>query len=397
MNKKEINTFIDFGGSKIRLGVINEKIPEKNYFIEKKIATNLDFENLNIKNISHVIREIIQTAEKKIDFHIKNLNLMLDISKLNSIDLSIKKNYEGKSISTEDIQKLLQESTQIVQKNNFDKKIIHIIVKKFFFDKNIFFEIPKENQKCKNLTIEIKFICFPSIILDNIKKIFNDNDILINNISCSTYIKSLYYNKFFDNHEKKIFLDIGFKKTCTAVFNKNILIHLNSIPIGGNHITKDISQVLKLTEENSEDIKKILNKTETTFSDNDQEVENLKENLEKINKDISPDLLMKVIHARIEEIINLSFKKINFTDSIKEDSYILIFTGNGSKILNNNAIYLEKKYHFINEMKFFEENLETICKSIHNFKHKNYINEVNFISKKPKKRGLFEKLFDLFS
>ena len=142
---------------------------------------------------------------------------------------------------------------------------------------------------------------------------------------------------------------------------------------------------------------KILNKAETTFSDNDQEVENLKENLEKINKDISPDLLMKVIHARIEEIINLSFKKINFTDSIKEESYILIFTGNGSKILNNNAIYLEKKYHFINEMKFFEENLETICKSIHNFKHKNYINEVNFISKKPKKRGLFEKLFDLFS
>ena len=82
--------------------------------------------------------------------------------------------------------------------------------------------------------------------------------------------KSLNYNKLFQNHEKKIFLDIGFKKTCLAVYEKDVLIHLNSIPVGGNHITSDISQILKLSREDSEILKKSLNKTETIFSDNDE-------------------------------------------------------------------------------------------------------------------------------
>ena len=35
---------------------------------------------------------IIQTTEKNLNFHIKNINLMLDTSNLHSIDISIKKN-----------------------------------------------------------------------------------------------------------------------------------------------------------------------------------------------------------------------------------------------------------------------------------------------------------------
>ena len=107
--------------------------------------------------------------------------------------------------------------------------------------------------------------------------------------------------------------------------------------------------------------------------------------------------MLKVIHARIEEIINLSFKNINFLDTIKENSYILVFTGNGSKILNNNVIYLEKNFSFIKEMNFYEENLESICKSIHHFNLKDYMNEVSQIPKKQKNKGFFEKLFDFFS
>ena len=47
---------------------------------------------------------------------------------------------------------------------------------------------------------------------------------------------------------------------------------------------------------------------------------------------------------------------------------------NGSKILNNNVIYLEKNFSFIKEMNFYEENLESICKSIHHFNLKDYMN-----------------------
>ena len=392
-----LETFIDFGTYKTRLGVFNTSSSSKDYFIEKKTHSNVNIENINLHDFEKKIKELIQTTEKQINYHIKDLNVMLDLSNFSSIDVSLKKNYEGKNISLEDIQILLQESRQMFQENNKNNKIIHMIVKKFIFDENVFLEIPENNLKCNNLTLEIKFICYPNNILDKIQNIFNYNDVVINNFSCSTYVKSLNYNKLFQNHEKKIFLDIGFKKTCLAVYEKDVLIHLNSIPIGGNHITSDISQILKLSREDSEILKKSLNKTETIFSDNDEiEKDEIVNKLELINKDISEDLLKKVIYARIEEIINLSFKKINFDQSIKDNNYILVFIGEGSKILNKNAIYLENKYHFINEMNFYEENVELICRSAHNISHNNYNNEVNLVSKKPKKIGFFEKLFNLF-
>ena len=392
-----LETFIDFGTYKTRLGVFNTSSSSKDYFIEKKTHSNVNIEDINLHDFEKKIKELIQTTEKQINYHIKDLNVMLDLSNFSSIDVSLKKNYEGKNISLEDIQILLQESRQMFQENNKNNKIIHMIVKKFIFDEKVFLEIPENNLKCNNLTLEIKFICYPNNILDKIQSIFNYNDVVINNFSCSTYVKSLNYNKLFQNHEKKIFLDIGFKKTCLAVYEKDVLIHLNSIPIGGNHITSDISQILKLSREDSEILKKSLNKTETIFSDNDEiEKDEIVNKLELINKDISEDLLKKVIYARIEEIINLSFKKINFDQSIKDNNYILVFIGEGSKILNKNAIYLENKYHFINEMNFYEENVELICRSAHNISHNNYNNEVNLVSKKPKKIGFFEKLFNLF-
>ena len=392
-----LETFIDFGTYKTRLGVFNTSSSSKDYFIEKKTHSNVNIEDINSHDFEKKIKELIQTTEKQINYHIKDLNVMLDLSNFSSIDVSLKKNYEGKNISLEDIQILLQESRQMFQENNKNNKIIHMIVKKFIFDEKVFLEIPENNLKCNNLTLEIKFICYPNNILDKIQNIFNYNDVVINNFSCSTYVKSLNYNKLFQNHEKKIFLDIGFKKTCLAIYEKDVLIHLNSIPVGGNHITSDISQILKLSREDSEILKKSLNKTETIFSDNDEiEKDEIVNKLELINKDISEDLLKKVIYARIEEIINLSFKKINFDQSIKDNNYILVFIGEGSKILNKNTIYLENKYHFINEMNFYEENVELICRSAHNISHNNYNNEVNLVSKKPKKIGFFEKLFNLF-
>ncbi len=237
-----LETFIDFGTYKTRLGVFNTSSSSKDYFIEKKTHSNVNIENINLHDFEKKIKELIQTTEKQINYHIKDLNVMLDLSNFSSIDVSLKKNYEGKNISLEDIQILLQESRQMFQENNKNNKIIHMIVKKFIFDENVFLEIPENNLKCNNLTLEIKFICYPNNILDKIQNIFNYNDVVINNFSCSTYVKSLNYNKLFQNHEKKIFLDIGFKKTCLAVYEKDVLIHLNSIPIGGNHITSDISQ-----------------------------------------------------------------------------------------------------------------------------------------------------------
>ena len=78
MNEKSLNAFIDFGSSKIRLGVYNKEDSKNISILEKDCISNFAINIFDIKNSNEVIKYLINTAEKKINNHIKGINLMID-------------------------------------------------------------------------------------------------------------------------------------------------------------------------------------------------------------------------------------------------------------------------------------------------------------------------------
>ena len=44
------------------------------------------------------------------------------------------------------------------------------------------------------------------------------------------------------------FIDIGLKKSSLSIFKNNKLLYLNNTHIGGDHITRDISKILKVVD-----------------------------------------------------------------------------------------------------------------------------------------------------
>ena len=107
--------------------------------------------------------------------------------------------------------------------------------------------------------------------------------------------------------------------------------------------------------------------------------------------------MIKVIHARMEEIIDLSFKRLENYDFLSNTNSILIFTGDGSKILSKNSIFLKEKYNVFNEMSFFEESSDLICSSGYNYMFSENKDEAILTKRKLLKKGFFEKLFYFFS
>ena len=128
MAEKNIDTYIDLGSSKIRIGIFDNNFNIQNFFDEKKSISDFSLINFDMYYSNKIIRELIQKAEKKIGVHINNVNLLIDSPYFFSIDISLKKNLEGKKVTDEDIQYLLQEGRQLIQGNYGDKKIIHIII-----------------------------------------------------------------------------------------------------------------------------------------------------------------------------------------------------------------------------------------------------------------------------
>ena len=88
-----------------------------------------------------------------------------------------------------------------------------------------------------------------------------------------------------------------------------------------------------------------------------------------LDRNIDAELLKRVVFARIDEIINFIFQDIDYSYLIKNsESSVLVFTGEGSKILNKNSIALYERFDCFKEINFFEENTTLVCESGYNFK-----------------------------
>ena len=73
MNEKSLNVFIDFGSSKIRLGVYSKELKKNVFISERDCISDFGLKNFDIKNSNEVIKDLIKSAEKNVDKHIKKV------------------------------------------------------------------------------------------------------------------------------------------------------------------------------------------------------------------------------------------------------------------------------------------------------------------------------------
>ena len=386
MNKRNFFNIIDFGSSKVRFTTFDINLNEK-FSDSINVYLNEDFQNH-----FEAVNKIIKKAEKKLSYHIEDIVLTLDSAELFVIDISLTKNVESRLKIVKLYESLILELNQIVGSNYNKYYLSQIIMDKCTLDnKKIYEEFPKDNMVANNLKVDFKLICFPKKFINNIRNDFIKNNINIINIFCSSYVKSQYYVKKL-NKNKVSFLDIGWKRSSFIFFENKKLKFIESIPIGGHHIVNDITKIFKISEVDAEKLKKSFNKTDTEFSYKNNNPENSMIIHEIINKNISVDLLKKVILYRVQEIIDLIFKKSKFNSRkyILDDTELLLI-GEGSKIFNNNSFHLNDRFGF-KSINFYNETDVQICKC----GLKNYLINFELPKNISKKQGIFEKFFNFF-
>ena len=380
MNKKNYFNIIDLGSSRVRLSVFDNKLI--NIFSESK---NLSFIKDEIDNFNN-IQNLIKKAEKKISSHLDNIILLVDSNKLLNIQLSIQKSTDINTNVGIIYKSILMELNQLIKSNYLEYDIIHTILDSCIIDNVKHDELPKNINKIKNLKINFTIICFPRKNIELLRKNFNKYNIQILSILCTSFTKTLsYLNKL--SHNKLSFMDIGWERTSIIIYENYKLKFIDTIPIGGFHITKDISKIFKIDLEEAENIKKSFNKSENEFSYKNEEKLNQISAVEIFNKNISVDLLKKVILYRVQEIIDLSLNKLQI--NLKNTDLFLI--GGGSILFKNNSFYLKDKSEF-NSINYYVEQDAEICKSGLTY----YLNNSVMLEKSKKKQGLFEKFFNFF-
>ena len=368
MSSNNYQTYFDCGSSKLRAGVFNMVNLSETFYTESKFL----YDHAEIESEIH---KIIIFLEKNTNKYIDNVNLMIDSAKMLSIGISVFKKIDGLQLRKEDVQFLVQEAKQQILKHYSNQNILHIVINNYKINDVDYDYLPMD-IKCNFISLDTLFICMPNKIINHFKSFFYKLDISINRIICSSYAKALNYKSNFSLYKDISFIDVGFNKTSITTYYNNKITSLDTLPIGGNHITKDISEVLKIDLEQAENLKMNFCKNEPPLND----------------KDSSLELLQKIIFARTEEILELCAQsiKLNLT-SVELHKIILV--GGGSKILDNQY---RDKIDIINDIDFLDETTEDICQSGFKLGMGLSKREVAIVPKKHIKQGFFEKLFHLF-
>ena len=368
MNSKNFQTIFDCGFSKIRAGTFNKQNKNQVFYAESEFFT--DHSDLESK-----IEKIVTSFEKDTNEYTDNINLMIDSPKMFSIGISLYKKLDGSKLKKTNVQFLVQDAKQQILKHYTNYNIVHIIINNYKIDGIDYSYLPDE-IKCHFISLDILFICLPTDLVLYFKNIFSKSNILINQIICSSYAKSINYKGNLNLSRHTAFIDVGFNRTSIISYFDDKILSLDILPLGGNHITKDISQVLEMNLEQSEQMKCNFNQTDTSPN----------------NTDESTDILQKIIFARTEEILELCVKSIEL-NSYTSNNFKMVLMGEGAKILDNQY---SDKISFSNDIDFLDETLEDICQS--GFKFIRGVNkqEVLVVPKKQIKQGFFEKFFHFF-
>jgi len=290
---------------------------------------------VNLKKASQAVRSCISYAEKKSKVLLKKINVVLEEPEFLSTKFSKHKKINGSKIHKDDIDFLLKDAKKQLILNDKNHSIIHIFNHNYIVDGKAFREEPI-GVYADSLSHEMTFITIPKNNLKNINQTFIDCDIEIERLISNTFALGV---KLLNNQELEfgsVLLDVGFEKVSLGLFKNLALVHSVTLPIGVNHIIKDISKVCSLSNDESKIIKDNIDfsfeNNPNLFDENDY-LKNKYFTNSSFRK-ISKKLILSVARARLDEIFEKIKKQIIVPDFNLNSGISILITGGGSKLLN---------------------------------------------------------------
>jgi len=290
---------------------------------------------VNLTKASSAIRLSISAAEKKAKVSLKKINIVFEQPDFLCTKFSKHKKIDGSKIHRHDIEFLLKEAKKQLILNDKNQSIIHIFNYNYIVDGKIFLEEPVD-VFANSLSHEVTFITAPKNNLKNINQAFIDCDLEMERPISQTFAQGVKLLNTQDLKSGSMLINLGSKKTSLGLFKNLALVHSITLPIGIDHITKDISKVCSLNLEETEVIR---NKIDFSFKNNknifDQN-DYLKNNyfIESNFRKISKNLILNIVKARLDEIFEILKKQLIVPGFNINSGISLLLIGEGSKLLN---------------------------------------------------------------
>ena len=330
---------MDIGTSKVSV-----VIGEVNNFNQIEIISNCSRKCTGIKKckiideeeVAKSIANVINDAEAETGFKINSSYITIPGKYVtvvqNSITKDVKDKYAG--ISSKDVQLALMQVKDIEIPEN--QSLIDIVPDKFILDNGKITEDPIGNLS-SSFTLKAQIVLADKEYIKKLVSIFKKVGLDINGLVPVTLAERNLILDVNELNDNVMILDIGAGNTEIGIFEGSSFVYTNTIPLGGNNISNDISLVLNISEEEAEKLKRQYGLALKSFIDNDNDILLNTVREENRNKTIKSSELIEIMEARIDEIFSLVNKDITL-QNIKPRVNNVILTGQGISNINKSDV-----------------------------------------------------------
>ena len=287
---------------------------------------------INEEEIVDSISKTIKEAEEKTNLKINSAYTLIPGKYVTIVQNSIVKEVKDKfaGISAKDVGSAILQVKDIEIPDN--QTIIDIVTEKFILDNGTLVDDPVGNLS-SSFTLKAQIILADKEYVRQIVDIFKKAGLGVDGLVPITLAQR---NVVLDNNELNdniLLLDIGADNTELGIFNGSSFEYTNTIPLGGNNITNDISLVLNITEEEADKLKRQYPLALKSFIDNDNDIILNTYKGNSRSRSIKSSELVEIIEARIEEIFSLVNKDISAV-GMKQKINNVVLTGLGITCIN---------------------------------------------------------------
>jgi len=397
--KSEKISILDLGSHKIKLLIISLN---NNNYIDIHAKCSIDSSGIkkgdvvDIEKLRINIKSIIDTVEKELDFKIKNIYVGINSINFNFLTFGLSRNIGSYEIEEKkDLQNLIDLAAGIFYQNFANNKIIHFFNSGFYLDKKNYVENPL-GLISKTLDANFSFLSLEKNTIANFDKVFSIQGIKVARYFYTPLASSILSADQSSLEKGFVNIDLGFDKTSITMFENSKILFAKNVPIGSFHINNDLIKAIDIDKSLAEKIKINFDKILKGQIDNSIK-------LEIENKKVSIEMVIKIVEARIDEIIYHIYKNIIYCKSLNKAARKIILTGGGSNLktiskrlskkLNTKVDFAKQSFPIKDtEFNIFSDYLA--CLGIAKLIFFPLKSEIKSFA--HKKVGFFNKFYDLF-
>jgi len=295
---------------------------------------------VNLERTTEAIRQSVHQAERVAGVKVERVILGVGGPHLKSVTShGLAAIRRGQSISAADVERAIEQAK--AYPFDTDLELLHALPLEFKVDGQEGIRDPVGMAGVR-LEVDVHLVAAGRGPLANLRRAVGEAGLEIEALVAQPLASGLGVLSPEEEHMTVLLLDVGGGTTEVAVFREGRLAHSSVLPLGGDHVTQDIAQLLKIPFEEAERVKRKYGAALPELADPELVLE-INQEGGSLGEVPAPELA-RIIRPRLREILHLARQSVDEALGPLEIKVNRVILTGGSALLKGFDLLARQQY-----------------------------------------------------